>query len=91
MTILAILAPVTLAATPIAAAAQAPADPPPPPRSTEERICRTSGELGSRLTRTRTCRSRAQWDETRREQRTTIDRAQRQWNPTVDGAISQGN
>ncbi len=67
-----------------AAIAQAQSAPQAPPRSSNERICRTSGELGSRLNRTRTCMTRAQWEEARRENRDTIDRAQRQFNPTAD-------
>jgi hypothetical protein len=39
-------------------------------------ICRTQGETGSRLQRTRVCRTRAQWEEQRRENRQAIDRAQ---------------
>ena len=69
---------------PAAAIAQAPTAPQAPPRSSNERICRTSGELGSRPNRTRTCTTRAQREGARRENRDAIDRAQRQWNPTVD-------
>ncbi len=77
---------------PAAAIAQTAAQAPPAPaRSSEERICRTSGELGSRLNRTRICRTRAQWEEARRENRDTVDRAQRQFEPTVDGVLPPGN
>jgi len=62
--------------------------PPAPERSWNKRICRTTGELGSRVTRARVCRTRAEWEETRRENRGTIDRAQRQFNPSVDEAIA---
>ncbi|HYD13415.1 MAG TPA: hypothetical protein VEC11_11270 [Allosphingosinicella sp.] len=86
MKILAILA-LVMPIMPAAATAQvqtAAQEPPAPPRSAHERICRTTGELGSRLGRTRVCKTRAQWEEARRENRDTIDRAQRQWNPTAD-------
>ena len=88
MKILAILAPVMSALIPFAAPAQVPTDPPPPPRSPEERICRSVPDLGTRLGRSRVCRSRQQWEDMRREQRATIDRAQRGLNPTVDGALT---
>jgi len=39
-------------------------------------LCRTSGETGSRLERTRVCRTRAEWDAQRRETRQAVDRAQ---------------
>lgn len=48
-------------------------------------VCRTTGETGSRLSRTRTCKSRAAWDAERREQRDMVDRAQtRQINRVID-------
>ena len=54
-------------------------------------ICRVSGETGSRLARARTCKTRAEWEEIRREQRNAIDRAQaQQGNRTVDEA-ARGN
>jgi hypothetical protein len=59
---------------PAAAVAQAPAGNPDP----NAQICRVTGETGSRLQRNRTCKTRAQWDELRREQRNTLDRAQTQ-------------
>jgi hypothetical protein len=43
---------------------------------TDRMICRTTGELGSRLNRTRTCLSQAEWDARARSQRNEIDRAQ---------------
>jgi hypothetical protein len=43
---------------------------------TDRMICRTTGELGSRLGRTRTCLSQAEWDARARSQRNEIDRAQ---------------
>ena len=64
---------------PAAAAAQAPAG------GANDMICRITGETGSRLQRSRICKTRAEWDELRREQRNSIDRAQtRQVNRTLD-------
>jgi hypothetical protein len=55
------------------------------PNNGSERICRSSLEPGSRLGRTRICRTRAEWDNLRREGRAAIDRAQtRQFNRTID-------
>lgn len=49
------------------------------------RVCKASGETGSRLGRTRTCKTRAEWDAQRQEQRATLDRAQtRQLNRVID-------
>lgn len=39
-------------------------------------ICRSVAETGARLSRTRICMTRAQWDEQRRQTRQNIDRAQ---------------
>ena len=39
-------------------------------------ICRSIRETGSMLSRTRICKTRAQWEEERRTTRQTIDRAQ---------------
>lgn len=39
-------------------------------------ICRTIGETGSRLARSRVCMTRAQWDERRREARENVERGQ---------------
>ena len=53
--------------------------------NSNEMVCRVTGETGSRLQRSRICKTRAEWDQLRREQRTTIDRAQtRQVNRTLD-------
>ncbi len=41
-----------------------------------ETICRTVAETGSRLSRTRVCRTRAQWEQERREVRQDIERSQ---------------
>jgi hypothetical protein len=62
-----------------AAFAQAPASSP------NDRICRVTGETGSRLQRNRICKTRAEWDQLQREQRNTLDRAQTgQINRTID-------
>ncbi len=64
---------------PGAAMAQIPAGNP------NDMICRVTGETGSRLQRNRTCKTRAEWEQLRREQRNTVDRAQtRQVNRTID-------
>ena len=56
-----------------------------PGRDPNELICRATGEIGTRLARTRTCKTRAQWEELRREQRNSLDRAQtRQVNRNPD-------
>ena len=39
-------------------------------------ICRTVADLGTRLGRSRVCRTRAEWAASRRETRSQIDRAQ---------------
>ncbi len=66
---------------PVVANARAPA----PGANPNAVSCRMTSETGSRLTRNRTCRTQAEWDQQRREQRSTIDRAQtRQVNRTVD-------
>ena len=44
--------------------------------SPSDMICRTQGETGSRLQRTRVCRTRAQWEEQRRENRQALERTQ---------------
>jgi hypothetical protein len=41
-----------------------------------ETVCRNIGEIGSRLNRTRVCKTRAQWEEERRMLRQNVDRAQ---------------
>lgn len=62
-----------------AVTAQAPAN------SGSETICRSTGAVGSRLARQRICRTRAEWDNIRREGRAAIDRSQtRQFNLTID-------
>ena len=56
-----------------------------------EQICRNSREPGSRLGRTRTCKTRAEWEQDRLAQRGTLDRAQTtQVNRTID-ETARGN
>ena len=43
-----------------------------------ETICRIVAETGSRLSRVRVCRTRAQWAESRRTTREDVERAQTQ-------------
>jgi hypothetical protein len=65
--------------TATAVAAQAPSN------NNSDMICRSSSAVGSRLARTRICRTRAEWDNLRRGDRQAIDRAQtRQFNLTID-------
>ena len=51
------------------------------PGNPDEMICRNVAELGSRLSRHRECRTRAQWDEVRRTTRAGVERAQSMRNP----------
>ena len=39
-------------------------------------ICRTQGETGSRLQRTRVCHTRAEWEQQRRDNRQALERTQ---------------
>jgi hypothetical protein len=39
-------------------------------------ICRTEGEIGSRLSRRRICRTRSEWAELEQQTRQTVDRTQ---------------
>lgn len=56
------------------------------PPSNDALICRSNtSDIGSRLARTRVCRTREQWAADNREQRQVLDRAQtRQLNRTID-------
>ena len=50
-----------------------------------EKVCEDIVLTGSRLAKKRICATRAEWEELRREQRNSIDRAQtRQVNRTLD-------
>lgn len=48
-----------------------------PQDATQRRICRTVNRIGSRLARTVTCKTQAEWDEHAAEARRTADRIQR--------------
>ena len=66
-----------------AALAQAPADPPAttrigPNQDPHEIVCVNESEIGSRLSRRRVCRTRAEWAEHRAQYRQNIERAQNQ-------------
>jgi hypothetical protein len=41
-----------------------------------KKICRVEGAVGSRLVKNRTCRTKAEWDELDRDQRTITERIQ---------------
>ena len=56
-----------------------------PAGGSNEQVCRVTTEIGSRLQRSRICKTRAEWEQLRREQRNSVDRAQTgQFNRTVD-------
>jgi hypothetical protein len=42
----------------------------------DQMICRSIREIGSRLSRSRVCKTRAQWEEDRRQLRQNIDQSQ---------------
>lgn len=46
------------------------------PKDPNKMICRTEEVIGSRLASKRTCMTAQQWEDMRREQRTTVDRIQ---------------
>ena len=84
MTVRALASATFLAAASVAAQAQ-PAAPTPastaatgPEDVNSRRICRVTPTIGSRLGGTRTCKTRAEWDEYAREMRTTVQRIQGQ-------------
>lgn len=47
-----------------------------PTKADDDVICRTEAEIGSRLNRKRICRTRAQWEEQRREDRRSLEKVQ---------------
>lgn len=55
-----------------AVAAPAPADHKPSKNKKEGLICRTVDEIGSRLSNTRICMTREQWEASRREAKDTL-------------------
>jgi len=44
--------------------------------ATDKMICKTEGEIGTRLTRSRVCHTAAEWAEMRREEKANVDRIQ---------------
>lgn len=44
--------------------------------ATDKMICKTEGEIGSRLARSRVCHTAAEWAELRREEKENVDRIQ---------------
>jgi hypothetical protein len=98
MTMRAVMAASLLAMASFAAAAQ-PAPPAPaaaPSGGTDSdyatrRICRVTPANGSRLGGTRTCRTRAEWEEYQREARLTTDRIQRVSPPCMMGPNEPGH
>jgi hypothetical protein len=86
-----------LAAMSAAAAAQTAA--PAPTQSTgangedinARRICRVTPVIGSRLGGTRTCKTKAEWDQFAREMRTTVERIQGMGAGCMMGTNEPGN
>lgn len=52
-----------------------------PTNNPNERVCRTITDTGSRLNRSRVCKSRAEWAEQRRNMRQDVERSQANRNP----------
>ena len=52
-----------------------------PTNNPNERVCRTITDTGSRLNRSRVCRTRAEWAQQRREMRQDVERSQANRNP----------
>lgn len=47
-----------------------------PSKNPDETVCRTVADTGSRLSRTRVCRTRAEWEQQRRNTEQDVERAQ---------------
>jgi hypothetical protein len=62
----------------LAAAAPAQSGMRPPSNDPNEVVCVRETQIGSRLSTGRVCRTREQWDEVRRQARTSVERAQNQ-------------
>ena len=71
-----ILAAAAVVAVPVAVSGQEGAPPPPRKESPARRTCESNTELGSRLNRVRTCRTRAEREAMKIEARRTVDRIQ---------------
>ncbi|MGZ8349147.1 MAG: hypothetical protein ACXWU2_03885 [Allosphingosinicella sp.] len=71
----------------VAAIAQAPSDTPETKRvgasgDPKQIVCVNQGEIGSRLARRRICRTRAEWDDIRSEERKQVEEVQN-FKPTM--------
>jgi hypothetical protein len=55
-----------------------------------KKICRTETDIGTRLGGKSICRTRAEWDEFRAEQRKAVDRAQTQSSACLRGGACGG-
>ena len=72
------------------AAAQAAAPPPAPPRDPNERICVAQADTASRITPRRMCLTRSEWEQYRREMRSSVDRVQAQSQSRCPGTMGTG-
>lgn len=70
------LAAVATVAIPVALLGAEPQPAAPKSNPTTRKICEVSGVIGSRLGRVRRCRTKAEWEEARREARQAVDRYQ---------------
>ncbi|MEA3042426.1 MAG: hypothetical protein QOH47_264 [Sphingomonadales bacterium] len=61
-----------------------------PQDSTQRRICRAVNRIGSRLARTVTCKTQAEWDELAAESRRSADRIQRVTSACMMGPNAPG-
>lgn len=52
-----------------------------PTTNPNERVCRVVTDTGSRLNRSRICKTRAEWAQQRREMRQDVERSQANRNP----------
>lgn len=72
------------------AAAPAAAPPPAPRRDPNERICVSLADTASRITPRRMCLTRAEWDQYRRDMRSSVDRAQAASQTRCPGTMGTG-
>lgn len=52
-----------------------------------KRICKVQGQIGTRLGTVKRCRTQAEWDQARTEQRRTIERTQSSTSACLRGGI----
>jgi len=69
----ALIAAVAVVAAPVVLTAQPTIQ---PRNDSTRKICRTDGEIGSRLGGVRRCRTKAEWDAEKAEARNVVDRVQ---------------